>query len=74
MWVGNQEIERRVLETIPRAIRLELPETAAAGPVDLEIVSTTFQPQDFDSSPDPRELGVRLFGVRVHPPAVAPAP
>ena len=74
VWVGNQEIERRVLEMIPRAIRLELPETDAAGPVDLEIVSTTFQQQDFDSSPDPRELGVRLFGVRVHPPAAAPEP
>ncbi len=73
VWAGNRLIEQRVLETTPRAIRLDLPETAAAGPVDLEIVSTTFQPQDFGSS-DPRELGVRLFGVRVHPPAAPPAP
>ena len=71
--VGNQQIERRVLETTPQAIRLDLPETAAAGPVDLEIASTTFRPRDLGSSPDPRDLGVRLYGVLVHPPA-APAP
>lgn len=71
---GGRLLELRALETTPQAIRLDLPETAAAGPVDLHISATTFRPQDFGSSPDPRDLGVRLYGVRVHPPPARPAP
>ncbi|MCY4632897.1 MAG: hypothetical protein OXG04_00030 [Acidobacteria bacterium] len=69
--VGERVLERRAVAGTPQPIRLDLPETAAAGPFDLEIESTTFQPRAFGSSPDPRELGVRLYGVLVHPP---PAP
>lgn len=71
--VGERVLERRVVARGRQTIRLDLPETAA-GPIYLEIESTTFQPRAFGSSPDPRELGVRLYGVLVHPFPARPAP
>ena len=72
--VGERVLERRVVARGRQTIRLDLPETGAAGPIYLEIESTTFQPRAFGSSPDPRELGVRLYGVLVHPFPARPAP
>ena len=72
--VGERVLERRAVAAAPHAIRLDLPETGAPGPIDLEIESTTFQPRDFGSSPDPRDLGVRLYGVLVDPPPAEPGP
>ena len=74
MSVGERVLERRVVAGGRQAIRLDLPETGAAGPIYLEIESTTFQPEAFGSSPDRRDLGVRLYRVLVDPPPAEPAP
>ena len=74
MSVGEQVLGRRVLEETPRAIRLDLPETGAAEPIELVIESTTFQPRSLGLSLDARDLGVRLYRVLVHPRPARPAP
>ena len=72
--VGERVLGRRAVGVTRQAIRLDLPETGAPGPIDLEIESTTFQPRAFGLSPDSRDLGVRLYGVLVHPPRAPAAP
>ena len=72
--VGERVLGRRVLGEARQAIRLDLPEMGAPGPIDLEIESTTFQPLSLGSSPDERDLGVQLYSVVVHPPPARPAP
>ena len=72
--VGERVLGRRVLGETRQAIRLDLPEMGAPGPIDLEIESTTFQPLSLGSSPDERDLGVQLYRVVVHPPPARPAP
>ncbi len=66
--IGEQLVGERVLGETPQAIRLALPETGAQGPIDLTIQSTVFQPRSLGLSPDPRDLGVRLYRVTVHLP------
>ena len=72
--IGEQLVGERVLGETPQAIRLALPETGAPGPIDLTIQSTVFQPRSLGLSPDPRDLGVRLYRVAVHLPPERPAP
>ena len=72
--VGERVLGRRALGETRQAIRLDLPEAGAPGPIDLEIESTTFQPRAFGLSPDSRDLGVRLYGVLVHPPRAPSGP
>ena len=72
--VGERVLGRRVLGETRQAIRLDLPEMGAPGPIDLEIESTTFQPLSLGLSPDERDLGVQLYSVVVHPPPAQPAP
>ena len=72
--VGERVLGRRVLGETRQAIRLDLPETGAPGPIDLEIESTTFQPRAVGASPDTRDLGVQLYRVLVHPSPARPAP
>ena len=71
--VGERVLGRWTLAGTPQAVRMDLPETGGPGPIELEIGSTTFQPEVLGSSPDRRDLGVRLYRVQVHPPP-APAP
>ena len=69
VWVGEHPVvERRVLADTPQAIRLDLPESGGAGPIDVTIQSTVFHPQFLGLSPDPRDLGVRVYRVAIHPP------
>ena len=72
--IGEQLVGERVLGETPQAIRLALPETGDLGPIDLTIQSTVFQPRSLGLSPDPRDLGVRLYRVAVHLPRERPAP
>ena len=72
--VGERLLGRREVAQTPQAIRLDLPETGGPGPIDLVIESTTFQPRALGQSPDSRDLGVRLYGLLVHPPPARPAP
>ena len=74
VWAGERLLGRRAVAATPQAIRLDLPETAAPGPIDLVIESTTFQPEALGSSSDRRDLGVRLYRVLVEPPPARPAP
>ena len=71
---GERLLERRTVAAAPQAIRLDVPEAGAPGPIDLVIESTTFQPEAFGSSSDRRDLGVRLYRVLVDPPPAEPAP
>ena len=66
--VGGRVLGRWALGETRQTIRLDLPETGAPGPIDLEIESTTFQPRALGLSPDERDLGVQLYRVLVHPP------
>ena len=72
--VGERVLGRRALGETRQAIRLDLPETGAPGPIVLEIESTTFQPRAVGASPDTRDLGVQLYRVLVHPAPERPAP
>ena len=72
--IGEQLVGERVLGETPQAIRLALPETGAQGQIDLTIQSTVFQPRSLGLSPDPRDLGVRLYRVAVELPPERPAP
>ena len=72
--IGEQLVVERVLGDTPQAIRLALPETGAQGQIDLTIQSTVFQPRSLGLSPDPRDLGVRLYRVAVELPPERPAP
>ena len=72
--IGEQLVGERVLGETPQAIRLALPETGAHGQIDLTIQSTVFQPRSLGLSPDPRDLGVRLYRVAVHSPRERPVP
>ena len=74
MSVGERLLGRREVAETPQAIRLDLPETGGPGPIDLVIESTTFQPRALGQSPDSRDLGVRLYGLLVHPAPARPAP
>ena len=74
VWIGERLVGERVLGETPQTIRLDLPETGAPGPIDLTIQSTVFQPRSLGLSPDPRDLGVRLYRVAVHLPPERPAP
>ena len=74
VWIGEQLVGERVLGETPQAIRLALPETGDPGPIDLTIQSTVFQPRSLGPSPDPRDLGVRLYRVAVHLPRERPVP
>ena len=68
VWIGERLIAERVIAETPETIRLNLPETSEPGPIDLTIQSTVFQ-----SRPDPRDLGVRLYRVAVQPTPERPA-
>ena len=69
VWVGERPVvARRVLSDAPQAIRLDLPEPGGPGPIDLTIQSTVFRPRSLGLSPDPRDLGVRVYRVAVRPP------
>ncbi|MYN66408.1 MAG: hypothetical protein F4X11_15470 [Acidobacteria bacterium] len=72
--VGERVLGRWTLAGTPQAVRMDLPETGGPGPIELEIESTTFRPEAFGSSPDRRDLGVRLYRVLVDPPPAEPAP
>ena len=60
---GRVVVQRRLLTDAPQVILLGAP--AASGPIRLTIESTAFRPRDLDISPDPRELGVKVYRVAV---------
>ena len=74
VWIGERLVGERVLGETPQTIRLALPETGDPGPIDLTIQSTVFNPRALGLSPDPRDLGVRLYRVAVERPPERPAP
>ena len=74
VWIGERLVGERVLGETPQTIRLDRPETGDPGPIDLTIQSTVFNPRSLGLSPDPRDLGVRLYRVAVHLPPERPAP
>ena len=70
VWSGRSQIaDGIVVENQPHAITLEIPEAERAGPTELLIRSTTFQPQALGVAPDTRNLGVRVYRADILPAA-----
>lgn len=62
VWLdGRPVVERRVLTGAPETLSLGTP--GASGSVELRIESTVFQPSELGIAADPRDLGVRVYGV-----------
>ena len=61
VWLDGRLVAGPRVLTGVEVLSLEAP--AAAGPVDLTIESTVFQPSEWGLSTDPRELGVRVYRV-----------
>ena len=70
VWSGRSQIaDGIVVENQPHAITLDIPEAERAGPTELLIRSTTFQPQALGVAPDTRNLGVRVYRADILPAA-----
>ncbi len=68
VWTGRYQIaDSLVVENQPQAITLDIPPSERAGPTELMIRSTVFQPEALGLSPDTRNLGVRVYRADILP-------
>ena len=68
VWAGRYQIaDSVIIENQPQTITLDIPPAESAGPTELMIRSTTFQPEALGLSPDTRNLGVRVYRADILP-------
>ena len=68
VWTGRYQIaDSLVVANQPQAITLDIPPSERAGPTELMIRSTVFQPEALGLSPDTRNLGVRVYRADILP-------
>ncbi|MCY4599522.1 MAG: hypothetical protein OXF27_06350 [Acidobacteria bacterium] len=68
VWTGRSQIaDSVIIENQPQTITLDIPPSEQAGPTELMIRSSIFQPESLGLSPDTRNLGVRVYRADILP-------
>ena len=68
VWTGRSQIaDSVIIENQPQTITLDIPPSEQAGPTELMIRSSIFQPEALGLSPDTRNLGVRVYRADILP-------